>query len=125
MPGSNSQKRRGDLDFSAIKWKKHSFNCLYSSTRIIPFFHSSCRLIICSRCLVFFFVNAPPPPTWAALAGPGNHNSEVYRDTINRVGASRVRKYFRINSALRGEDGFNCHVDLSCPSCVCETRVTV
>ena len=81
----------------------HSGYSLYGNTRRIPFSMVPDVWWFAPDVFVCFVVNGAPRPTWAALAGPGNHNSEVYRDTINTVNATREGKHFRNKSALRGK----------------------
>ena len=100
----------------------HSGYSLYGNTRKIPFSMVPDVWWFAPDVFVCVVVNGAPRPTWAALAGPGNHNSEVYRDTINTVNARRDGKHFRIKSALRGKDGITRNWNLSCTSCVWETR---
>ena len=92
-----------------VVWWSSSFltrRRLYSSTRIMLFFMVPDVWLFAPDMLFFSFVNVAPPPTWAASAGPENHNSEVYRDTIN-ISARRDGECFRIKSAVRGKDGLN------------------
>ena len=60
-------------------------------------------------------VTEAPPPTWAASAGPEDHNSKVKV----YVGA-RDGTFFRIKIAQRGKDGLKLQLQ---PPQLCETRV--
>ena len=71
---------------------------------------------------MFFFVNGAPPPTWAASAGPENHNSEVSRDTtimlaqeeMGNISASKARYVTRTASI---------EIETSAAPAVCVRRV--
>ena len=73
---------------------------------------------------MFFLVNGAPPPTWAASAGSENHNSEVYRDTINNVRARRDGNISASKARYVARTA-SIEIETSAALAVCETRVTV
>ena len=63
--------------------------------------------MICSRCFGVFLRKPGPAGYMGGYGGARKSQLGVYRDAINSVSARKDGKYFRIKSALRGEDDFN------------------
>ena len=103
----------------------HSAYSLYSSTRIILYFMVPDVWWFAPDVLVFIFVKRAPPPTWAASAGPENHNSEVYRDTIKIMLVQEEMENISESKARYVARTASIEIETSAAPAVCETRVTV
>ena len=74
---------------------------------------------------MFIFVKRAPPPTWAASAGPENHNSEVYQDTIKIMLVQEEMENISESKARYVARTASIEIETSAAPAVCETRVTV